>query len=105
MIFDLQGCVGVRHANAAMLEVVQNYRAILDGFVTLFGGKVYPKKSGDFKWAIYNTEGTKAALLKLLPYLVEKKEQADLVLNMNGDAQEIKGKLRTMKANSTKPTM
>ena len=64
---------------------------------------MYSKKSGDFKWAIYNTGGTKAVLLKLLPYLVEKKEQAELVLNMNSDAQEIKVKLRAMKANSTKP--
>src|SRR6516225_3672191 len=93
--FDGEGCISIakhqpnpkyyqhNHSYAVKLTVYQNMRAPLKCFKELFGGtiKLRPatgkQKRNGWVWSI-GGQALVAALTQMLPYLIVKKEQAEL---------------------------
>lgn len=56
-------------------------------------------RRGDFMWGVYSIEGCRTFLNDVLPFLIEKKSQAELVLDMDDNAPEIKQLISALKGN------
>lgn len=99
--FDGDGCVEVEHNSAHHHTIGQKYRPILDIFQEKYGGTIcYKPSSKNFQWCIC-ADG-KEFLQEIYPYLILKKQQAELVINMKkNEAPEIKKKIRLLKGNYT----
>jgi hypothetical protein len=77
---DSEGCVSMCAPFRFMFSVSQKYRAILDSFKVKFGGGVSANTTREkFLWSTCGPE-TRAALTAMLPYLFEKKLQAQIGL-------------------------
>jgi hypothetical protein len=99
--FDGEGCISIgkaqpqlkyykhNHHYTVRLTVYQNIRAPLQIFKELFGGtiKLRPatgkQKNNGWVWSI-GGRGLVAALTQMLPYLIVKKEQAELAIGFQG---------------------
>lgn len=99
--FDGDGCVSVEDKFAHHHTIGQKYRPILDIFQEKYGGTIcYKPSSKNFQWCICN--GGKEFLQEIYPYLILKKQQANLAINMEkNEAPEIKKKIRLLKGNYT----
>ena len=87
---DGEGCITIQksyapskqgwHAMSLMMRVTQKRRQPLDTLASLFGGEVKPMRSRPyFDWTL-SAAHTASALREMLPYLVLKRDQADLAL-------------------------
>jgi hypothetical protein len=74
-----EGNVRLNPQLAACLSVSQAKREPLDRLVALFGGKVVCDKLGFYTWRL-NSDKATAALSQLLPYLIAKRAQAEIVI-------------------------
>ena len=94
---DGDGCLCVTKGGCCV-GIVQKYRAICDAFVaTLMIGKTSNCESC-FRWTTRTKEG-KEFLIKLHPHLVEKKEQARMILEMKpGTHMVVKHQLSLIKS-------
>lgn len=82
--------------------MTKKYRPILDVLLRTFGGTIVKTKT-EYKWEIY-TNADKF-LRTVAPYLVGKRAQADLILNMKpGEGELIHAQLRALKGNCGVPT-
>lgn len=74
------------------------HEPIMRAWQSYYGGSIYPRKRGSdrqwqFDWAIYGKEHQEKFLLKMLPYLIVKRHQANTVLQflrMNGGHDNLK---------------
>lgn len=77
--FDGEGCITVSKNGSISLGVVNTSKEVLDLFVERFGGVVQDRKQvvnkRQYVWRAYG-ETAVFILEKLLPHLIEKKEQA-----------------------------
>lgn len=98
-IFDGDGCIDTHGKSSQHHCVVQKYKALPDLLKRTFGGSVYLRKCNNtWCWEIYQFADD--FLKAVQPYLIGKKEQADLVLNMKpGEAMEVHAKLSKLKGN------
>jgi len=88
---DADGSLGFRKG-CTFITATQKYRAILDAICITLGGTVRRNSQhGVFLWAIYH--GGAEALHFLLPYLIEKKEQAEIILRRGKRSAEEINKL------------
>lgn len=85
---DADGCISIRCSRGGRicgvyLIIVQSERAVLDAIMTRFGGSVNPYKSGfghgHWRWVIAS-KNAKRCLTDIIPYLFQKKRQAELAL-------------------------
>jgi hypothetical protein len=80
--FDGEGCIWLSTSGGKYfqihLAVAQKYPAVLDRFVALWGGRVYPDRCA-FRWRP-RVKDMERVLRDLLPYLAEKKTQAILAI-------------------------
>lgn len=98
---DGEACFQVAHKSSHHHSIGQKYRPILDVFHRCYEGSICQKKKGNFEWTV-NTRG-KEFLEDILPYLIGKKKQAELILTMKtNEAPEIHKLLREMKGNYNK---
>ena len=81
--------------NSIYISVSQTYPAILDAFSKQFGG-------GRSKSEWYLLKGASRLLKAIAPFMIEKRQQADLLLNMNGNGAYVQRLLRQFKGNQTK---
>ncbi len=89
--FSTHGFSGQNHSvNQKSVEICQLYRRT-------FGGTVCKRNSdGCFVWEIYT--GAKDFFLKIAPYVIGKKKQVDLIMNMQpGESMDISIALRDLK--------
>jgi hypothetical protein len=96
--FDTHGKTSQHHC------VTQKYRPICDLLLRLYGGSVYYRKgSNTWAWEIYSL--AEVFLEKIAPYIIGKKKQVDLIMNMKpGEALKIHAELRLLKGNYTAST-
>lgn len=96
--FDTHGKTSQHH------NVTQKYRPLCDLLQRLYGGSVYYRSGNDtWAWEIYAL--AEVFLEEIAPYIVGKKKQVDLILNMKpGEALKIHAELRLLKGNCTAPT-
>ena len=84
-LIDGEGCISV-HKNTIKLDVQSTSRITIETLFGLFGGTCAVEsrktKSGRtvFRWSIYG-QNAKQCLQGLLPYMVEKKKQAQLAVS------------------------
>ena len=99
--FDGEGSIGIYWSNGSSdtryksghkngswirsVSVVNTYRPILETFQSHFGGRIGqiikdPKYKPCFQWQIGSKFGIKTCLDELKPHLIEKREQAKLML-------------------------
>jgi len=95
---DGEGCITIQksyapskqgwHAMSLMMRVTQKRRQPLDALASLFGGSAEPMKSRPyFDWTISAVQ-TANALREMLPYLILKRDQAELALEFYELQQE-----------------
>ena len=90
--FDGEGYVGVKYQapghHMLQASVTNNYRPVLELYLERYGGRIYqpqlpsqPEKEGKLAWTwkVYG-QGVIDMLRELLPYLVGKREQAELAV-------------------------
>lgn len=93
---DAEGCLGVCGRSCHSHIIGQKYKPILEVFQRLYGGgKIVHRKSGLYAWKI--CKGGKDFLEDIYPYLICKKTQATIILNMKKDAPAIHQKINKMK--------
>lgn len=93
---DADGCFTIEKINKFKHTLAQKYIAICNAFQKHFGGSVCKGKSVCYKWSI--SKNANEWLKLIAPYLVEKKKQADLILNLNEkNYEETRKKLSNMK--------
>ena len=84
-LIDGEGCISV-HKNTIKLDVQSTSRITIETLFGLFGGTCAVEsrktKSGRtvFRWSIYG-QNARQCLQRLLPYMVEKKRQAQLAVS------------------------
>lgn len=84
-LIDGEGCIGV-HRKTIKLDVQSTSRATIEALHRLFGGSCAVEsrrtKLGRpvFRWSLYG-QNARYCLAQLVPYLVEKKRQAQLVVS------------------------
>ena len=101
--FDAEGCVCLRKDCKGVLVCVgQKYPAILQAAQRTFGGTVSTSTKREISnWCL--GKGAKDFLGQIRPFLVEKGEQVDLVLNVTSEnLARTRVALRSLKANSKK---
>lgn len=103
-VCDGEACFQVNGKSSQHHSITQKYTPILEVFKRLYGGNVYYRKdSNTHAWEI--NSGAKEFLISISPFIIGKKKQVDLILNMKpGEAQEIHVKLRELKGKCTAPT-
>lgn len=102
-LFDAEGCVSIYNRSSWKIEVSQGYPEILFALKRQFGGSVFvsQKTARRCNWQLYSGAG-RHFLQGILPFLIEKKRQVELVLNMDpGSGEEVKKLLRELKGNYT----
>lgn len=88
--FDGEGSIGVYRANQTQVQISNTCRESLENFARMFGGKVIkvpgkhmedknPKWRPAYAWRVYGLRAGECLAL-LLPYLKEKRPQAELFL-------------------------
>ena len=97
---DGEGCLDTHGKSQQHHGINQSWRPICDVFQRRFGGTICwsGPPNNVFKWSIH----TFAAdfLRDVAPYIVGKKAQVDLILNMKpGEAMDVHCKLRELKGN------
>lgn len=82
-------------------SISQKYNPILKLMKRIYGGTIsYRKFNNSWTWEIYTF--AREFLENLSPYIVGKKKQVDLILNMKpGEAQKVHVELRTLKGKCT----
>ena len=100
--FDGEGCMDANGKNYQKHSINQIHRPICDVFNrrwkanVMWTGKIY-------RWEIHTYADE--FLKEIAPYIVGKKKQVDLILNMKpGEGQLVHAKLRELKGNYTAPT-
>lgn len=102
--FDGDGCIEVKGNSAHCHSVSQKYKPILEVFQRLYDGSICHKQGRIYTWHV-TTKGPEF-LKDILPFLILKKEQAELALSMNKkEAYDIHTKLRQMKGKYDKPLL
>ena len=103
-VCDGEICLQVNGKSSQHHSITQKYTPILDLFKRLYGGNVYYRKSSDtYAWEINSF--AKEFLTEVGPFIVGKKKQVDLILNMKaGEASDVHIKLRELKGKCTAPT-
>jgi hypothetical protein len=103
-VCDGEICLQVNGKSSQHHSITQKYTPILDLFKRLYGGGVnYRKSSNTFAWEINSF--AKEFLTEVWPFIVGKKKQVDLILNMKpGEASQIHVKLRELKGKYTAST-
>ena len=80
---DADGCLTIKDGRPC-LGVAQKWRQVLDAYATAFGGKVFTLMSEGrgrvFSYALHGQANVINAIQRLLPHLVEKKGQAEILL-------------------------
>ena len=97
---DAEGCLRAIGKNSTTIAVAQKYRAVCDAICKQYSGNVsYVEKDHPaFVWSIH--AGAKDFLRDIAPFLIEKRGQAELLLNMKaGEGRAVKAALRLMKGN------
>ena len=92
-IVDAEGCLGIGKSNdprgpiySARITVSNRSKELIDFFVENFGGYVtteHPKKAEhnvNYLWHLSSSQHTERFLSQIYPYLREKKNQADILL-------------------------
>lgn len=100
---DLQGCISILGPNSWKIGIPQGFNNILYALNNQFGGSVFTSKKEAQKccWQLY-PKGATPFLRGCLPYLIEKKKQAELTLELEkGGGMELKRILRQLKGNYT----
>lgn len=82
------------------IQVGQKYRAICDALQLQYGGRVRKRKDKDaYNWEVYGNKA-RNCLQDIAPHLIEKREQANLILNLQaGCRAQVKASLRLLKGN------
>jgi hypothetical protein len=87
---DADGCLAMNGLNSQKHSISQKYRAVCDAFKIRFGGTVTEtttKKNNKtfplYVW--YICKGAKLFLLQIHPFLIEKRKQAELILNITSE--------------------
>ena len=102
-LFDSEGCVSILGPNSWKIGVLQSNPEILYALQRQFGGSIFisKKTANRCNWQLY-FKGATPFLQGCLPYLIEKKKQAELVLPMEKDGgAALKKILRSLKGNYT----
>jgi hypothetical protein len=79
-LIDADGCLVVVSSKSVCLSASQKFSAICHALQKELGGSVYCCKNS-YVWKI--TKGAMSVIEALQPHLLEKKQQADLILAMN----------------------
>ena len=98
-ICDGEACLQVHGKSGVHIQITQKYTPILNMMKRIYGGSVHFRKGNDtWGWEIYSLA---TELLKsIAPFMVGKKKQVDLILNMKqGEAPQVHLKLRELKGN------
>ena len=101
--FDSEGTISITGPNSWKLAIGQAFPEILYALKRQFGGSVFVSKktANRCNWQLY-PKGATPFLQGCLPYLIEKKKQAELVLTMEKDGgAALKKILRSLKGNYT----
>lgn len=88
--FDGEGCISISCSRKGkrvghpgyytlQLTAYQNDPAPLDVFISLFGGRVLPRREGGSIWQ-QTGPGTIETLTKMIPYLLVKRAQAEVAI-------------------------
>lgn len=95
--FDGDGRFNTNGKSAQNHRVDQKYPQICKLFQKTFGGTVcYCKSKNQWNWEIYT--GANEFVKRIAPYIVGKKKQAELILNMNpGESSKVHAELRDLK--------
>jgi len=84
-LFDGEGCISIQQSKnvkgifnyCLKLIVHMNCKEIIDILQETFGGSVYIRKDKSYAWECTGTEADETLKL-IVPYLIEKKKQAEL---------------------------
>lgn len=103
-IVDGDGVLDTHGKSSQHHSVSQKHRPLLDMLQRVYGGSVCPNgKQNGWCWDIYVL--AEDFLKSIAPYIVGKKKQVELILNMKGgEAQEIHRKLSELKGKNAKVT-
>lgn len=87
---ESDGCICILSANSVNIAVSQKYRAICDAFKDKFNGSRviwlrHPQATLGGIWVWTLSRNSKECIRSLLPYAFEKREQMELVLQVNED--------------------
>lgn len=95
--FDGDGRFNTNGKSAQNHSITQKYPEICKLFQKTFGGTVcYCKSKNQWNWEIYT--GAADFVRRIAPYIVGKKKQAELILNMKaGESSKVHAELRDMK--------
>jgi len=94
-ILDGEGCLRISRTNQkdmvnpyfqASIQVGMQDKRVLEMFKTTFGGSIYKDRTVNgklpvYRWRINSKRGSIKCLKKLMPYLITKREQAEILLS------------------------
>jgi hypothetical protein len=90
---DGEGCFRIESNGAVAIRVVNTHRPTLEFLQGLLGGSVAARKQRinkpQYLWAVYGDNALSATEL-LLPYLREKRPQAELLVTYRKDCRPIR---------------
>ena len=92
---DADACLIVSGKNSLKCTISKKHPAICDALCAQFGGSV--KKNIVYIWSVSGPTA-RSFLREVVPYMIEKREQAELLLNMKpGDGADVKIAMRALK--------
>ncbi len=105
-IYDGDACLAVHGKNSQHHTVTQKHRPLLEMLQRTYGGNICPTNNRTaWEWNIYSCDNADRLLANIEPFIVGKKAQAQLILNMKGgEAPQVHAQLRQLKGNVTAPT-
>ena len=102
--FDAEGSISFQSLSTWKISVPQEHPEILFALQRQFGGSVFvSKKDNGAAWTLY-ARLARPLLENILPYLREKREQAEIILKFDpktDDANEVRDRLSLLKGNVT----
>jgi len=83
-LVDSDGSVEIRPSeyDKITIKVANKYRPLLKELVINFGGYIQPKADNNYEWRSCSVKNNERLLLKLLPNLMVKREQAQKALDI-----------------------
>lgn len=105
-IVDGDGCLDVHGKNSQHHTVKQKDRPLLEMLQREYGGTIWRSNHGTaWSWSIYDCDQSDRLLANIEPFIIGKKAQAQMILNMKpGEAPQVHAALRDLKGNFTAPT-
>lgn len=84
---DAEGSLKFYKTGWYSLEVAQKYPAILKALCSQYGGVIKERKDC-YRWHLHKDHGLKPFLAEILPYMIEKAQQANLVMDSTTDTHK-----------------